>query len=259
MKLTKPYINFALLLISSLLCLQCHSKNKQKKKEDNGQQDYSYVVIQLDSIALDINADWNKEVWKNTDEMILDNFMGEKPAHFPKTKVKLRYDENNIYVIFKVEDKYFKAVAKETNGRVWEDSCVEFFFSPGPDIDRGYFNMEANSKGVFLFQYHLNNGEINEFVSDQDCNKIDIAHSLERNAEQEIVEPLEWRIEYSIPISVLAKYIKVEKPGPGTRWRANFYKCADKTSHPHWLTWAPVNYPQPKFHLPEFFGQLNFE
>ncbi|MBO4512195.1 MAG: hypothetical protein J5746_05485, partial [Victivallales bacterium] len=31
-------------------------------------------------------------------------------------------------------------------------------------------------------------------------------------------------------------------------WTANFYKCADQTSHPHWITWAPLtvtNYHQP--------------
>ncbi len=26
-----------------------------------------------------------------------------------------------------------------------------------------------------------------------------------------------------------------------------------------WLTWAPVDYPEPKFHLPDFFGRLDFE
>ena len=53
--------------------------------------------------------------------------------------------------------------------------------------------------------------------------------------------------------------MKVEKPGTGVSWRANFYKCADKTSHPHWLTWAEIDYPNPKFHLPDFFGRLDFE
>jgi len=42
-------------------------------------------------------------------------------------------------------------------------------------------------------------------------------------------------------------------------WRANFYKCADSTSHPHWLTWSPVDHPTPHFHLPAFFGTLEFE
>ena len=185
--------------------------------------------------------------------------MGDKPAHFPDTKVILRYDDDKVYVIFNVLDKYVKAVEKNTNGKVWEDSCVEFFFSPGPDTERGYFNFEANCKGVFLLQYHKDNRAINGFVSKEDCEQINVAYSLERNAQQEITEAVEWCLEYSIPFSVLNNYMEVERPAPGVNWRANFYKCADKTSHPHWLTWAPVDYARPKFHLPEFFGQLEFE
>ena len=30
--------------------------------------------------------------------------------------------------------------------------------------------------------------------------------------------------------------------------RANFYKCGDKTAHPHYVSWAPINTPQPDFH-----------
>jgi len=37
---------------------------------------------------------------------------------------------------------------------------------------------------------------------------------------------------------------------------ANFYKCADKLQHPHWLNWSPVDFPKPNFHLPQSFGVL---
>ena len=47
-------------------------------------------------------------------------------------------------------------------------------------------------------------------------------------------------------------------PEPGVGWRANLYKCADDSSHPHWLTWAHVDNPTPDFHLREFFGILRF-
>jgi hypothetical protein len=36
-------------------------------------------------------------------------------------------------------------------GDVWTDSCVEFFFTPGPDLDDGYFNIEANCGGTLEF------------------------------------------------------------------------------------------------------------
>jgi hypothetical protein len=108
-------------------------------------------------------------------------------------------------------------------------------------------------------QYHKNNGKEQGFVGLDDSGQIKISHSLQEDVENEITESVTWYIEYKIPYSILSKYIQVETPGPGIQWRANFYKCGDKTSHPHWLTWAPVNYPQPKFHLPEYFGWLEFK
>ena len=206
-----------------------------------------------------IDALWNNKFWKDSEAQRLNNYMGSRPSHFPDTQVKLKYDNNNIYVIFRVKDHYIKAVAKETNGRICEDSCVELFFTPGPDVNRGYFNLETNCKGVFLLEYHLNNGKKHGFVDLKDTREIEMSHSLEKNVENEIREPLIWTIEYKIPISILSKYMDVDKPASGVRWRANFYKCGDKTSHPHWLTWAPVNFPKPNFHLPEFFGWLDFK
>jgi len=245
----KPNRNFVFLLWISIVCTQCNP---------SGEGRYSYSVRKSESPP-EINSDWNKRIWEKTRPVTLENFMGDRPGHFPATKVKVSYDADRIYVIFRVWDQYVKAVAKKIQGRVWEDSCVEFFFSPGPDVDRGYFNFEANCKGVFLFRYTTDQFKTTGFVNAKDCEKIRISHSLERNVEQEVDEPVEWLVEYSIPFSVLSDYLEVEKPGPGVSWRANFYKCADKTSHPHWLTWAPVDYPEPKFHLPEFFGRLEFK
>ena len=40
---------------------------------------------------------------------------------------------------------------------------------------------------------------------------------------------------------------------------ANFYKCADLTSTPHFLSWAPIDTPEPDFHRPEFFAPITLE
>ena len=206
-----------------------------------------------------IDANWEKSIWTGTESLLLENFMGDRPDHFPRTEMKMRYDQKNIYVIFKVEDKYVKAIAKETNGKVWEDSCVEFFFSPGPDSESGYFNLETNCIGTFLLQYHNYIANDDGFVGAQDIQGIEIKTSIDQDLTEEYTEPLTWYIEYRLPHSFLLNYLPYAPPGPGVKWRANFYKCADKTSHPHWLTWAPVDFPEPKFHLPEFFGWLEFK
>ena len=44
-----------------------------------------------------------------------------------------------------------------------------------------------------------------------------------------------WSLEYHVPWSLFAKYHKTPAPTKGTVYRANLYKCADQTSHPHWV------------------------
>ena len=36
----------------------------------------------------------------------------------------------------------------------------------------------------------------------------------------------------------------------------NFYKCADDTEFPHFVSWSPIDLPSPNFHCPEFFGEI---
>ena len=48
-----------------------------------------------------------------------------------------------------------------------------------------------------------------------------------------------WSLEYHVPWSLFAKYHKTPAPTKGTVYRANLYKCADQTSHPHWVRTPP--------------------
>lgn len=240
----------------AIISLSAFSYPNSDLKQDRMKHVYEVLAAEKEMI---INADWNKAIWKSTKSVKLENFMGERPDHFPAVEMKMRYDKNNIYVIFKVVDRYVRAIAKETNGNVWEDSCVEFFFTPGEDTKTGYFNLETNCIGTFLMQYHNQIANDDGFVSPNDNKGIEIKSSLPPEYDKEHEGPLTWYLEYKMPHSFLLNYLPFESPAPGVKWRANFYKCGDKTSHPHWITWAPVDFPQPKFHLPEFFGWIEFK
>ncbi|HPA15904.1 MAG TPA: carbohydrate-binding family 9-like protein [Desulfobacterales bacterium] len=205
------------------------------------------------------DAVWDRSPWKDISSERIQNFMGKKPDHFPKTEVKIAYDDMAIYVMFRVEDRYVRAVAAEDQDDVWEDSCVEFFFRPDSDVSEGYFNLEMNCGGTMLFHFQEEPGKGRIVIPKSECNQIRRAHSLPRVVDPEIEKPVTWTVAYEIPISLLKRYCRVLTPMPHVAWRANFYKCADKTSHPHWLTWAPVDYPKPNFHLPRSFGMLEFE
>ena len=206
-----------------------------------------------------IDAAWDKAPWSGVESASLDCFMGDKPEHAPRVRVRVGYDPLAVYVIFHVQDRWVRAVTDALHGPVCTDSCVEFFFTPGEDVGAGYFNLEMNCGGVMLLHYQKIPRRDHRPLAAELCAKIGIAHSLPRRVEPEMAEPVTWSVEYRLPLAILSGFMPVAQPGPGVVWRANFFKCADDTSHPHWLTWNKVERPRPDFHVPEYFGRLVFE
>jgi len=216
-----------------------------------------YLVTRLPA-APPVDAMWNRQPWKNVPALTLGYYMGDKPEHAPRVEARLGYDADALYAIFRVEDRYVRAVARQDQDPVCRDSCVEFFFVPGTDIAGGYFNLEINCGGIMLFHFQKKPRKDAAPIAAADLAEVARAHSLPARVEPELKENVAWTVAYRMPFGFLSRYRAAERPGPGTVWRANFYKCADETSHPHWLTWTPVRRPQPDFHVPEDFGMLEF-
>jgi hypothetical protein len=208
--------------------------------------------------SMKIDGDWHKKQWQNIDAVEITNYMGTIPGFHPKVKAKMMYDAENLYVIFCVQDRFVRCITKDYNGPVWEDSCVEFFFAPDTDLPERYFNLEINCGGTPLMPYNIiPNLDINMLPVD-DIKMVEIAHSLPQLIDPEITERVVWTVEYRIPLILIEKYSKLTSPKPGVSWRANFYKIAENSSNPHYMTWSVVDNIQPDFHLPKFFGLLNF-
>ena len=212
------------------------------------------------SQPITIDADWDKPVWQDVEalEVGLPHWPTQS-EYFPCTEAKLQYGPENLYLIFRVQDRYVRAAATDIHGEVWKDSCVEFFFSPYQVQGQSYLNLEINCCGVPLMQHHDGPRTGTRFVDADLCRSIEIAASLRGPIETEMTEPLVWTVEYCLPYAILEPFPEFVKPAPGVCWRANFYKCADDSSHPHWLAWAPIRQEQPDFHRPDYFGRLQFE
>ncbi len=202
---------------------------------------------------------WDTGLWQDISPVDIDNYMGDKPEHMPKTQAKLAYDNEYIYATFRVEnDIYIKSSYTNHQDPVWQDSCVEFFFTPNTDTTTGYYGLEINCGGIMLF-YRKSNGATDiDAISQDECKQVDVYHSLPAGIKDEILEPTTWIIEYRIPLSLIKRHKQYQKPAPGVKWKINLFKCADETSHPHWLTWSVIDLPKPMFHAPEFFGTIEF-
>jgi hypothetical protein len=258
----RDFVN--LILVNEGSKIECYSRfslyprDKYTKINRKKEQTMKYDVIRAEKNA-QLDADWNGRFWNEVKPLELARFMGPKTEHQPHTQAKVAYDDRALYVIFRVEDRYVRAVAQKHQDQVCLDSCAEFFFTPGADASVGYFNMEVNCSGTLLLYHQTSPACIGQtVVSEADCNRIEMHAGLPKIIDPEIKDPVTWTVAYAIPLDVLKTYAPVAEPAPGVIWRANFYKCADRTSHPHWLTWAPVDLMQPNFHRPDFFGTLAF-
>jgi hypothetical protein len=221
-------------------------------------QEAVYKVTKLRD-PMKIDGNWNKKQWKNVDVIKVQRHMGETPKFVPVVEAKMMYNDENVFVIFRVQDRYVHSTVTKFNGPVSENSCVEFFFSPDTASPLRYFNLEINAGGTPLIFYVTKPWTGYTELKEEEIGQIEIAHSLPEVVNPEIKEPTTWTIEYRLPLSALKKYSNVTKPAPGVKWKGNFYKTGSSTSNPNYMTWALVDHPTPNFHLPDFFGTLLFQ
>jgi len=138
---------------------------------------------------------------------------------------------------------------------------VEFFVQPRED--RGYFNFEINCGGTLLLSYQENeawkgaSARPAGAVPWELAQGVKIYHSMPKTVEPEITEPVVWHVEYFIPFSIFEAYLGELGNPAGQAWRANFYKCAENNSQPHWASWSPIE-GELNFHRPQYFAPILF-
>ena len=263
-----PHFSTLALLITSasfLFMIACNSEESDEQPDfgqTSPQDEYIdgelYIVTRLNE-PVDINGEWDKEPWNSIEAFELNNFMGERPDHFPRVRGKVAYDDDAIYAIYEVEDQYVRCTRTEYQSAVFRDSAVEFFFTPGVDVSEGYFNLEMNCIGTALFHFQSEPWGDRDRLAEDHWNEVEVASTFTEVVEPEITEPTTWYLEYRIPFDILEEYHEITWPESGVEWRANFYKIGDETSHPHYITWSHVENDRPNFHMPEFFGTIRFE
>ena len=207
-----------------------------------------------------VNEDDLREV-STVLETLPENEIGEvnweEYPYKPDVKFMMGYDERNLYLKFKVHENSVRAVNTEPNSSVWEDSCCEFFC----DFDgKGYYNLETNCIGTQLLGYGETMADRELAAKNRTRAKVTVIDKIKKTStlgERSFnVKTGDFQYELVMKIPAGAFYnhnIKFEK---GLTFNANFYKCGDKTTQMHFLSWSPIDTENPDFHIPEFFGNI---
>jgi len=171
----------------------------------------------------------------------------------PDVALSMAYGNHEIFLKYYITEDYFKAEKTETNEMVCEDSCVEFFVSP--EDDGIYYNFEFNAIGTCLLG--TGTGRENSTRANPELiSKIRRLTSAGKELVRERKGKYSWTLTVAIPFGVFFRH-KV-KDLKGKTFRANFYKCGDMLTIPHYVTWNPVGTDKPDYHQPAYFGLLKF-
>ncbi len=184
------------------------------------------------------------------------SFIGEVcwPDRFPyhpDTSFAIARSRTHIAVLYHVRCLDLRAMALEDNGPVWEDSCCEFFASD--PHDGTYYNFEMNCIGTLLGAKRRNREDCTHYPPERlaDVTRYSTLARKQRDLSGKIFG---WSVGMAVPLEMIG----IDPSHLPSSIRANFYKCADKTVHPHFLAWNRVVSPTPDFHRPDFFGELLF-
>lgn len=218
-------------------------------------------TVRKTAAAPSLDGQWDAPVWQGAETLAVAVARPESSDHRPQVRARLLHDGATIFGIYRVEDRYVRSVRTRFQDPVCNDSCVEFFFQPhaGP----GYFNFEFNAGGTFLCAYIRDCTRIGKsgfadftMLGPEAERMVQVHHSLPATVEPEIAAPTAWTLQFALPVALLEAYAGPLGRLDGRQWTANFYKCGDETSHPHWLSWAPVE--TLNFHLPKCFQPIQF-
>ncbi|MDR2810633.1 MAG: hypothetical protein LBB84_08805 [Tannerellaceae bacterium] len=172
-------------------------------------------------------------------------------SYKPIVAFDIARSDRYLYIRYFVKGNSLKAVYSEDNSPVHKDSCVEFFMKKtGEDI---YMNFEFNCIGACDAARHKSR-EIQTALSEEEYKSIRRYTNLERKPFQEKRGVHEWELVVAIPLHLMG----LDPHYMPKKILGNFFKCADDTNSPHFVSWNPISTPKPDFHRPEFFGELYF-
>ena len=171
------------------------------------------------------------------------NWPDQYPAA-PQTTFTLAHTDQMLYVRYEVKGEVPLSTKTNDLELVNEDACVEIFIADADNTH--YWNFEFNPAGVCN-------------ASHRKERKVDVVRlnaeqlaSIQRYGQQ--LCAAHWTLLIGIPLSL----IDIDLTKESSR-RANLYKCGDKTAMKHYASWNAISAPAPAFHLPEFFGEIQFD
>lgn len=181
----------------------------------------SYIAYQtMDSITIDGNADeasWQKAPWS---DLFIDIEGKKKPTY--DTRMKMLWDETNIYFFAKLEEPHVWGNLKEHDTIIFYNNDFEIFIDPDGDT-HNYYEYEMNALNtiwdLFLSRPYRNGGKV---LGGWDFKGLQSAVSIQGTLNNSTDIDEGWTIEIAIPWSFYTNPGGQTIPPKNEHWRISF-------------------------------------
>ena len=223
------------------------------------------LPIEIDGMLDD--AAWADAPWT---EYFVDIEGDRKPTPRYRTRAKMLWDDENLYVAAWMMEPHVWATYELRDMIVFEENDFEIFIDPDGDT-RDYFEIEVNALGtifdLFLVKRYLDGGPA---LHDWDFKGMRYGVHIDGTLNDSSDRDNGWSVEFALPWKGMAPGNREPKPPSiGDTWRVNFsrvqwryelddtgmYRIMEGIPEDNWV-WSPQG--AVNMHLPSRWGFVRF-
>jgi len=219
--------------------------------------------IQIDGKLED--AAWARAPWTGA---FVDIQGGAAPAPRFRTRAKMLWDDDFLYVAAELEEPHIWATLTAHDSVIFRDNDFEVFLNPTGDT-RNYFEFEINALNtgwdLFLNKPYREGGKAD---NSWEIPGLRTAVSIDGTLNDPRDTDRRWTVELAFPWIAFQPRSGKGRPSPGDEWRINFsrvewqikivdgkYEKIPKTPEDNWV-WSPQGVIN--MHVPEKWGYVTF-
>lgn len=183
------------------------------------------------------------------------NWADKFPAH-PDVKFRVWHDSEYFNIEYQVCEDSTRAEQTVPGGFVHMDSCMECYIHPDPENSPYYYSIETNAAGQLNFARRTCRDDAEQAPLEVIYSVI-TEPSLGKEPFGMVALGHPWTLKVSIPASAL--FHDNLKTWDGFKCNMNVNKCTQGRQNKDFLTWAPVDTPEPTFQKTSCFRSVIFE
>jgi Carbohydrate family 9 binding domain-like len=172
-----------------------------------------------------------------------------------KTRVRLLWDDKNLYLGYECEDADITAQHEKRDDPTYTDDAVEAFINPRPEQTDVYLGFEMNARAVMYDYVYFQTRYLFKRLN---LEGIVLATKLDGTLNARGDSDKGWTLEVSIPFAEFQPLAQNVPPKPGDRWALNLNRWDGVQPDRRLSMWSDSGLARPNPHNPKRFGVIRF-